>query len=222
MRCRILYCIGVALLSLGSTAHAATFIFNQDPFAGTNVLNTPGRQVVGGEEFLPFTISQDVFSLDAMVFGTGSTVDFVNTSAANIPAGGADVVVLETFDDDNNPLTPFGAGNAADPIANQVTTPGPGFFIYFNQSLNLPRLVYSTDLSSSDADLKILARILNLTCDSGRNAIAGFASANFAIPSAAAAAPEPPSFSMIAGVGLIGAGCWFRGRKPRGVVVKAD
>jgi hypothetical protein len=214
MNRRIFYCIGVALLSLGSTAYATTFTFNQDPFAGTNVLDTPGRQIVGGEDFLSFTSSQDVFSLDSAVFGTGSTVNFVNASAANIPAGGVNVVVLETFDDDNNPLTPFGAGNAANLIADQITTPGPGFFVYFNQSLNLPRLVYSTDLSSSDADLKILARMLNLTGDTGRNALADFTSANFAITTDAAAAPEPSSLSLIAGAGLIGVGCCFRRRKP--------
>jgi hypothetical protein len=215
MRRRSFYCFGVALLSLSATAHAATFTFNQDPFAGTNVLNTPGRQIVGGEAFLPFTISQDVFSLDSTVFGTGSTVNFVNTSAANIPASGVNVVVLETFDNDNNPLTPFGAANAADLIADQITTSSPGFFIYFNQSLDLPRLVYSTDLSSSDADLKILARMLNLNGGTGRNELSDFTSANFAITTAAASAPEPSSLSMIAGVGLIGVGYCTRRRKPR-------
>ncbi len=215
MRRRSFYRFGVALLSLCATAHATTFTFNQDPFAGTNVLNTPGRQIVGGEAFLPFTISQDVFSLDSTVFGTGSTVNFVNASAANIPASGVNVVVLETFDNDNNPLTPFGTANAADLIADQITTASPGFFIYFNQSLDLPRLVYSTDLSSSDADLKILARMLNLNGGTGRNALSDFTSANFAITTAATAAPEPPSLSMIAGIGLIGVGFCTCRRKPR-------
>jgi hypothetical protein len=80
-------------------------------------------------------------------------------------------VVLQTYDDDNNPLTPFGARNAADLIANRITTPGPGFFIYFNQDLNLPRLVYSSGLSDNNADLKILARMLNLFGPNGQNAI---------------------------------------------------
>ncbi len=191
MRRRVFYWFGVALLSLCATAHTTTFTFNQDPFAGTNILNTPGRQIAGGEDFLPLMISQDVLSLESTVFGTGSTVNFVNTSGANIPACGVNVVVLETFDDDKNPLTPFGAVNAADLISDQITTPGPGFFIYFNQSLNLPRLVYSMDLSSSDADLKTKARMLNLTGDAGRNALSAFTSTNFAITTADAAAPEP-------------------------------
>ncbi len=200
MRPRIFYCFGVALLSLCATAHATTFAFSQDPFAGTNISNTRGGQIVGGEDFLPVTISQDVFSLESTVFGTGSTVSFVNTSAANMPASGVNVFVLETFDDDNNPLTPFGGTNAADLIADQITTPGPRFAIYSNQSLNLPRLVYSTDLSSSDADLKTKARMFNLTGDAGRNTLSAFTSANFAISTADAAAPEPPGLSMIAGL----------------------
>jgi hypothetical protein len=213
MRRSIFPCIGAALLSLSSTAHATTFTFNQDPFAGTNVLNAPGRQMVTGEDFLAFNTAHDVFSLDSTVFGTGSTVNVINASASNIPSDGLNVVVLETFDDDNNPLTPFGAGNAANLIADQITTPGPGFFIYFNQSLDLPRLVFSTDLSSDDADLKILARMLNLNGATGRNALQGFSSTNFAFTSDVTAAPEPPSISMIAGVALIGVGCVRRRRR---------
>src|SRR5205085_1567087 len=138
---------------------ASTFRFDTDPFAGTNVLNTPGRQVIGGEDFLSFSISRDVFSMNTAAFGVSGPVNFVNALAPNIPAGGVNVVVLDSFDNDNNPLTPFGAGQAADLIANQITTPGAGFFVYFNQSLDLPRLVFSTDLNDNNADLKILARM---------------------------------------------------------------
>jgi hypothetical protein len=196
------FCIGVALVALCSTADATTFTFNTDPFAGTPVLTTPGRQIVGGEDFLSFDISSDVFSLESTVFGVGSSVNFVNALAPNLPTGGVNVVVLQTFDNDNNPLTPFGAPNAADLIASQITTPGPGFFIYFNQSLDLPRLVYSTDLNDNNADLKILARMLNLNGQGGRNAIPTFTAANFAITTAT---PEPSTFSMIMLVGAIGA-----------------
>jgi len=205
--------IGVALATLCSAAHATTFTFNTDPFAGTNVLNTPGRQIVGGEDFISFDTSKDVFSLDSTVFGTGNTVNFVNATAPNLPGSGENVVVLETFDNDNNTGTPFGAGNAADLIASQITTPGAGFFIYFNQALNLPRLVYSTDLSSSNADLKVLARMLNLTGAEGMNALPSFTASNFSI---SAAAPEPSTLSMFVGVGLICVGyCGFRRKRVR-------
>src|SRR5262245_6541323 len=111
---RLMVCgLGLALLALGSTAEAKTFRFETDPFAGTNVLNVPGRQVVGGEDFLAFSIASDVFSLDPVVFGAGNTVNFVNSPAAGLPTGGINIVVLDSFDDDANPLTPFGAGNAA-------------------------------------------------------------------------------------------------------------
>jgi hypothetical protein len=210
MRHLTYYCSAVALLTLCSTAHASTFRFDTDPFAGTNVLTTPGRQIVGGEDFISFSIPTDTFSLESTAFSVGSTVNFVNATAANVPAGGVNVVVLQTFDDDANPLTPFGAGNAANLIASEITTSGPGFFIYFNQALDLPRLVYSPDLSDNTADLKILARMLNLNGQDGRNAIPTFTAANFAITSAV---PEPSSFFMVLPLGIAGACCYIRRRK---------
>ncbi len=103
------YCIGAALLVLCPAAPATTFTFNTPPFAGTSVLNTPGRQLVGGEDFLPFSIANDIFSMDAAAFGVGASVNFVNSTTANLPTGGVTVVVLQGFDNDANPLTPFAA-----------------------------------------------------------------------------------------------------------------
>ena len=203
------YCVGIGLAIMCSTAHAATFTFDTDPFAGTNVLNTPGRQIVGGENFINFSIANDVFSLDPAVFGTGNTVNFVNAMASAIPTTGVNVVVLENFDDDNNTATPFGAGQAANLIADRITTPGAGFFIYFNQGLDLPRLVYSTDLSDNNADLKILARMLNLNGQAGRNALPNFSASNFSMTSGV---PEPSSVSMMV-FGFAGIGCYFLRRK---------
>jgi hypothetical protein len=194
MRHSILYSLGIALLALSPSATATTFSFDTDPFAGTNVLNTPGRQIVAGESFINFSINTDVFSLESSVFGVGNSVNFVNGLAANLPSSGVNVIVLDSFDDDNNPQTPFGAGQAANLIASHVTTSGPGFFIYFNQALDLPRLVYSTDLSSDNADLKVLARMLNLNGQAGRDAMPTFTASNFAITTTT---PEPASLFMI-------------------------
>jgi hypothetical protein len=210
MRRSTLWSIGIALLGMCSTAQATTFTFNSDPFAGnTGVLTTPGRQIVGGEPFINFNIGTDLFFFDTGAFGpygvTGP-VSFVNDVAANIPTSGVNVVVLESFDDDANPATPFAAGNAATLIANRITTPGAGFFIYFNQGLDLPRLVFSTDLNDSSADLKILARMVNLTGQTGRNALAGFEADNFEIN-----VPEPSTLSMV-GLGIIGVCRRFRRR----------
>ena len=209
MRYPIFYGAAIVLFTLSSAASATTFTFKTDPFAGTNVLNTPGRQIVGGEDFISFSPATDVFSLDTSIFGVSNNLNFFNGPASLIPAAGANVIVLETFDNDNNPLTPFGAGNAADLIASRVTTPGPGFFVYFNQSLDLPRLVFSTDLSSSSADLKVLARMLNLNGASGQNALETFTPANFTFTTSAANAPEPASLFLL-GSALIACGCILR------------
>jgi hypothetical protein len=211
MRHFTFYCAAAVLLALSSAASATTFTFNTDPFAGTNVLNAPGRQIVGGEDFINFSIAGDVFSLDSTVFNVGSHLNFVNAPAQFLPPGGENVVVLDTFDNDNNLGTPFGAGNAADLIADQITAPGAGFFIYFNQSLDLPRLVYSTDLSSHTADLKILARLINLTGASGQNAMGTFTSANFVITPAAGDAPEPSTLGMM--LSALGLGGYLLRRK---------
>ena len=208
MRLLTLCGVAVALLTTGATAQASTFTFNTDPFAGTNVRNVPGRQIVGGEDFISFSPATDLFSLDAAVFGVQGPVQFVNATAANIPTTGVNVVVLESFDDDNNLATPFLAGNAADLIAGRITTPGAGFFIYFNQNLDLPRLVFSTDLSDPNADLKVLARMLNLNGPQGRNALQNFTAANFEITENTAV-PEPATLSML-GFGLVGIARRFR------------
>jgi PEP-CTERM motif len=205
--------VAVALLTLGATAQASTFTFDTDPFAGTNVKNVPGRQIVGGEDFISFSPATDLFSLDSAVFGVQGPVHFVNAAAANIPDDGVNVIVLESFDDDNNLGTPFLAGNAADLIANRITTPGAGFFIYFNQNLDLPRLVFSTDLSDPNADLKILARMLNLNGQAGRNALSDFSERNFEI-AANTAVPEPATMSML-GFGLVGIGRAVRRARAR-------
>ena len=181
-----------ALLTVSTPAAAAVITFNTDPFAGSTALTTPGRQVVGGEPSITFDIATDVFSFDATVFGIDDTVSFANALAPNLPVSGLNIIVLQTLDNDANPATPFGAGNAADLIAAQITSAGPGLFIYFNSGLNLPRLVFSTDLSENTSDLKILARMTNLTGQS--SALATFESDNFQI----VPAPEPSSLALAA------------------------
>jgi hypothetical protein len=185
----------VVLLTVSAGANAATFKFDTDPFAGSTALTTPGRQIVGGESFIDFSIATDVFAFDPTVFGTGNQVLFANDVAGNLPTTGVNMIVLQTTDNDGNPATPFGAGNAANLIADQITTSGPGFFVYFNSGLDLPRLVFSTDLSDNTADLKVLARMTNL---SGQSAVLPtFTSSNFAT------IPEPSSEVLLAASGAI-------------------
>jgi hypothetical protein len=190
----------VALMLFSVTSTAATFRFDFDPFAGTNA-GDPGRQVIGGEPSITFDIANDVFSINPVAFGV-SDLSFLNSLIANIPTGGFNVVVLQ------DTPNPFAAGIAATEIANQVTDPGPGFFIYFNSNLVLPRLVFSQDLSDPTADLRILARMINLDGQPGRDALPTFSAANFLF-----AVPEPASLMMTA-AGLL-AGCAFALRRRR-------
>ena len=190
MRCSMLL-VAAALLALPATVEADTVSFTTDPFAGSAALTTPGRQIVGNELFTPFFPASDVFSFDASIFGIGS-ISFSNNIVGNLPTSGVNVIVLRTFDNDADPATPFLAGNVANLLAAQITSPGAGFFIYFNSSLDLPRLVFSTDLSDNTADLKVLARITNLTGQPGRDELANFTAANFAIQT-----PEPASALLL-------------------------
>lgn len=194
-----------ACVALATTAHATVFSFNTDPFAGSTAPSTPGRQVVGGEPFITFSPATDVFSFDPAVFGIGSTVQFANGVAGSLPTSGSNVIVLQSFDDDANPATPFAAGSAANLIAAQVTAPGPGFFIYFNQGLDLPRLVFSPDLNDNTSDLKIMARLVNLTGQTGRDAMPTFTAANFQIASVPDAAH---AFTIAIAAGALLAGGW--------------
>lgn len=191
----VIPCVATAIVTFGATLSAATFNFDTDPFAGSDALTTPGRQIVAGEPTITFNPSSDVFAFKLGVFGV-SSLSFANNVIGSIPASGVNVIVLETFDDDANAGTAFGAGNAANLIAAQITTSGPGFFIYFNSALNLPRLVYSTDLNDNTADLKILARITNLTGQT--SALATFTSSNFT------AVPEPSSVLLTTLTGAVG------------------
>jgi hypothetical protein len=188
-----------------SMVNATTFRFDTNPFEGSDALTTPGRQVVGGETFISFNIASDIFSLESTVFDAGTEVFFANNVAGSLPISGVNVIVLQTFDNDSDPATLFNAGTAANLIAAQITSPGAGFFIYFNQGLDLPRLVYSTDLNDNTADLKILFRMTNLTGDDGRAAIPTFTESNFEITTI----PLPPTMLLL-GSGLLGLAGWRR------------
>lgn len=191
-----------ALLALSATAAgAAPIVFDTDPFAGSTALATPGRQIIGGELLTAFDPA-----LDQFVFGPGfnlagyapgtTSLTVANGALASLPASGANVLVLRTFDNDAEPTTAFGAGAAATLIAGQVTSPGAGFFVYFNSALDLPRLVFSTDLDDPTADLKVLARLTNLTGSAGQAALAGFGANNFSLATGQPVS-EPPALALL-------------------------
>jgi hypothetical protein len=194
MRCWKRLLAGSALL-LGASVQAATFTFEGDPFAGSDALTTPGRQVVGGEPTIVLTAPPNIFSFQGGVFGAIVPFSFANGVIADVPPAGTNVVVLRTFDDDNNAATPFGAGNAANLIAERITTSGPGLFVYFNSALMLPRLVYSTNLSENTADLKILARMTLPGGSPGQQGLEQFSAANFTF--VASPIPEPSTLVLL-------------------------
>ena len=121
MKKQLLSVLSTVLIVLGafSVVNATTFRFDTDPFEGTTALTTPGRQVVGNESFISFDIASDIFSLESTVFDAGNQVLFANNVVGNLPTSDVNVIVLQTFDNDSNPLTAFGAGNAADLIAGR-------------------------------------------------------------------------------------------------------
>jgi hypothetical protein len=174
MRLPVLTLMTAAMLT-GNMAEAAVFTFDTDPFAGTTALTTPGRQVVppaGTELFISFDPDNDVFVFNPAVFGISDPLSFANGPEASVPSGGADVIVFQEFG------PPMAAGIAATRIAARVTTPGPGFFVYFNTGLGVPRLVYSTNLDDETADLAVLARLTNLNAGS----LAALGADNFDVP----------------------------------------
>jgi PEP-CTERM motif len=95
----------------------------------------------------------------------------------------------------------FNAGQAANAIANAVTTDGAGFFVYHNGLLGVNRLVYSTNLNLNTADLAVLARIEAPLGTQALQALGGFSADNFALTSAV---PEPASLALLLmGLGVV-------------------
>jgi len=191
--------LAAAVAGIPASSLAAEFTLDTDPFAGSTALTTPGRQVVGGEPFISFDTATDLFLIDLAAFGPygfGPTLSLANDEIGGIPTSGANIIVLRTFDNDADLDTPFNAGTAANLIADRVIGPGAGFFIYFNQGLDLPRLVFSTDLDDNAADLKVIARFTNLTGVAGQTALADFGADNFR------AVPEPGT-ALLLGTAIV-------------------
>ena len=185
---RVALVLGILLSA--TPASAAIITIDQLPAGFAGALATPGRQIIGGEPSINFSIATDVFALDSAEFGINQVL-FANSLTANLPATGVNMIVVQ----DAGML----AGTAANLIAAQLTTPGAGFFVYFNTNLQLARLVYSADLDDPSADLAVLARLQNISGAAGFAQMPSFTAANFAVT-----APEPATLALF-GTALAGA-----------------
>jgi hypothetical protein len=175
--------LAVVLLLLATTADGATLVFNNNPLSGVPDV---GGQIVngaGGGPVFSFDPATDVIAFDPAAFGVNS-IDFAsgNTTDAGFPTTGVTFAVVRNAS---------AARAAATALGNQLTSSGPGFFIYFNAGLNVPRLVFSRDLGDPNADLAILARFNNLSGQSG--SLASIQASNIA------AVPEPSSLVQVSG-----------------------
>lgn len=173
----------IALLLLATSLNGATLVFNTNPLAG--VPNTGGQIVNGGGggPVFNFNPATDVIAFDVGAFGVNSVV-FANgnTTSPGFPTTGLTVAVVQNA---------AAARAAATVLGNQLTSAGPGFFVYFNTGLNVPRLVFSRDLNDPNADLAILARFDNLAGQTG--ILPSIQASNFA------AVPEPASILLMSG-----------------------
>jgi hypothetical protein len=171
----------IQLVALGTTLNGATIVFKTDPFGSADP-NDNVRQIVNVQESVNFNPATDVIRFDPALTGF-SSISFATGLSADLPTTGVNaVVVLDQ---------PAGAGSAHTSIANQITDSRPGFFIYFNTNLGLPRLVFTRDLGNPNADIAILARMDNLSGNFA--AMQTFSQANFA------PVPEPSTVLLMSG-----------------------
>ena len=150
------------------------FVVSGDPFKGIDV-SAAGRQVVNQpDELEAFVIADDRFVLDGTDLDIDGEPIFVNGTVDELSNGDitdANLVVVQgAF---------ANAGAAATAIASTGAASGSGVFVYFNENLQINRLVFSNDLGSADADISILGNIRTLEGEDALNAQPDFSADNF-------------------------------------------
>ena len=215
-----LFSLALALAGVvGAAAPAASapIDITVNPIDGLDP-NDGVRDVVGGQAvILPeFDVEEDAFRFLLSAFDeVGPPLNFVNASADRLPASGVNTIVLQNADDDNDLSTVFNAGSAANLIAGSVTEDTGGFFVYFNSALDINRLVYSNDLSSTTSDLAILAAIESPTGQGAIDALPDFRNDNFAALAENVAPIPVPATLPLLGAALGGLGVLARRSRRR-------
>lgn len=151
-----------------------TFVFSGDPFHG----GTPGAPAPGlilgvnnPDQVEDFSIAKDKLALVSDDFGVDSFA-FVNGLAGDISGDATFIVVQDEFEN---------ARAAAQAIAdNDALVADEGFFVYFNATLGINRLVFSEDLGDGGA-FSVLANLNNLTGEDAIAALPDFTAENFAL-----------------------------------------
>jgi serralysin len=149
------------------------FVYNNNPFANglptlaaqpnINVLNRP-------DTITDYTIGEDQFGLDQSALRLNNLV-FQKGQSGQLADGNV-IVLTDSFP---------AAGAAARAIANNNSiTADEGLFVYFNSTLGISRLVYSTDLGDG-GKISVLANLDNQRGAVGQTNIANFTAADFAL-----------------------------------------
>ena len=163
---------GIDTLTGGKGADA--FLFAGNVFAnGTPALNAAtGIKVLNTPDVITdFNIREDQFLLNGRDLGINK-LKFEKGTSSQL-SGDANALVL---------LDPFpNAAAAAKAIANNnAITADEGVFVYFNQTLGINRLVYSSNLKDG-GDISVLANLTNQAGEKGINQLNQFTSKDFAL-----------------------------------------
>lgn len=195
-----LHHLALALLLAPLAASATDTSFSTNPFAGSTANPDDGvRTIVSSQQLsLPvFNVHGDRFVFDTSAFALNGGLSFASGLSSSLPTSGANLIVIQ------DTSASFNAGQAANAIANALSTDGAGFFVYHNVLLGMNRLVYSTNLNLNTADLAVLARIETPFGGEALQALDGFNAGNFALTTAV---PEPASVALLlAGLGVVAA-----------------
>ncbi|WP_088893904.1 calcium-binding protein [Leptolyngbya ohadii] len=159
--------------SLTGGADSDQFIYSGNLFAnGTPALaGQTGIRVLNQPDVITdYTVGQDQFVFDRKDFGNANLV-FQKGNAAQIGDGNV-IVLQDAF---------AAAGAAARAIANNANVVADeGAFIYFNSTLGVNRLVYSSDLGDG-GKISVLANLDNQRGPGGLTALSTYTAADFAL-----------------------------------------